>query len=120
MIKLIENVEKIPEIEYGYDDNGNVTILVNNLIKINNDTTFVGGFFLAVIFFIVQVSDRSSLIITVSIRSNVITIAIVQLNINLAVQSSTKVAVCHVQCMCCILLYFVIFYVFVVCKRGTI
>ena len=30
-------------------------------------------------------------------RSNVITVAIVQLNINLAVQSSTNVAICHAQ-----------------------
>ena len=81
--KINSDVEKIPEIEYCYGDNGNVIILVNNLCTINDGATFV-GFFLAVIFFIVQVIGGSSLILTVSIKSNVITVAIVQLNINLA------------------------------------
>ena len=73
------------------------------------------GFFLAVIFFIVQVFGGSSLIITISIKSNVITVAIVQLNINLAAQSSTDVAVCHAQVIhnVCAVFYFIfLFFVF--------
>ena len=63
----------------------------------------------------VELIDRSSLIITVSIRSNVITVAILQLNIKLAVQSSTNVAVCHAQVIhnVCAVLYFILsFFVF--------
>ena len=110
--RINSNVKKIPEIEYGYDDNGNVTILVNNLSKINNGATFVGEFFLAVIFFIVQAINGSSLIITVSIKSSVNTVAIVQLNTNLAARSSTAVAVCHTHNVCAVFYFIFAFFVF--------
>ena len=91
-----------------------VTILVNNLSKINNGATFVGGFFLTVIFFIVKVWW---IIINYNYKS--ITVAIVQLNINFAAHSSTDVAIGHAQVIhnVCAVFYFIFsFFILWGCK----
>lgn len=115
---ILSNSDKLTvELKCHYVNSGNISNY--SLYKING-TAIVVAFFLGGNGCSMQITDGSSLFVTISIELDTITVAIGLLILYVAVQLSTIADYCDTQVICkvrCILfLFFFVFFVFCICS----
>ena len=98
--------DKLSKFKYNYVSNNDIIVIMNTFCTIGG-AAIVIGFFSAVIYFVIQLIDKSSLNILLSIESHAIIVGIVQVVLYLGVQSSIDAIGCNTQVMhnvCAVLL----------------
>ena len=101
---------KLSKFEYNYINNNDIIVTMDTLCTIGG-AAIVIEFLSAVIFFVIQLIDKSSLNIMWSIESHAIIIGIVQVVLYLGAESSIDAKGCNTQVMHNVCAVFVIFFI---------